>query len=165
MKAQTENQASNLILQRIIFVSSMQDNSPELQKCSGLTSLQGDETETKQTIELKLSPIYEKNLIAVRYFQRINNVNIQKASTLFYMLRGKKDQAAVILEEIISSPKLPPTRLLAKVGLNYGTVKALLPYGLIEQRKISQNRVKLEITEKGRTFLQHYRICNELLPS
>ena len=39
------------------------------------------------------------------------------------MLRGKKDQAAAILEEIVRSPNLAPTRILARAGVNYNEVR------------------------------------------
>jgi len=81
------------------------------------------------------------------------------------VLRGKKDQAAAILEEIAKSPNLAPTRILAKAGVNYNQVRKLEPVGLFKKENVKANRTRLSLTEKGRLYLQHYRICNELLPT
>ncbi|MGA2308469.1 MAG: hypothetical protein ABSG57_02825 [Candidatus Bathyarchaeia archaeon] len=81
------------------------------------------------------------------------------------VLRGKKDQAAAILEEIVRSPNLAPTRVLARAGVNYNQVRKLESTGLFKKENIKANRTRPSLTEKGRLFLQHYRACNELLPN
>ena len=81
------------------------------------------------------------------------------------VLRGKKDQAAAILEEIVKSPNLAPRRIMARAGVNYNQVRKLEPTGLFKKENIKANRTRLSLTEKGRLFLQHYHACNELLPN
>jgi len=81
------------------------------------------------------------------------------------VLRGKKDQAAAVLEEIVKSPNLAPTRILARAGVNYSQVRKLELMGLFKKEDVKENKSRLSLTEKGRLFLQHYRICNELLPT
>jgi predicted transcriptional regulator len=81
------------------------------------------------------------------------------------MLRGHKDIAARVLEEIMTAPNHAPSRVMGKAGTNSSFLKTLVNHNLIKLEKIGKKRTHVSITEKGRTFLQHYRICNELLPS
>jgi predicted transcriptional regulator len=81
------------------------------------------------------------------------------------MLRGHKDIAAEIPEEIITVPNHAPSRIIATAGTNYTFLKILTDKGLVNFEKIGKKRARSSITEKGRTFLHYYRICNELLPA
>ena len=81
------------------------------------------------------------------------------------MSRGKKDLAGALLEEIAKAPNTAPTRLFGRVGINCSYGKNLVQNGLIEFEQVGRKRTRVSMTEKGRTFLTHYRICNELLPS
>jgi len=80
------------------------------------------------------------------------------------MPRNRKDLAAAVLEEIIKAPNIAPSRLSGRVGINYSYVEIFLQNGLMEMQKTGKRHARLSITEKGRTFLQHYRVCNQLLP-
>jgi predicted transcriptional regulator len=80
------------------------------------------------------------------------------------MPRNRKDLAAAVLEEIIKAPNIAPSRLSGRVGINYSYVEIFLQNGLMEMQKTGKRHAQLSITEKGRTFLQHYRVCNQLLP-
>gem|GEM_PF-2226756 len=79
--------------------------------------------------------------------------------------RSRKDAAAEVLEQIIKSPNTAPTRVFARAGINYLFAKTLVENDLMKSERIGKRHSKVSITEKGRTFLTHYRICNELLPS
>jgi predicted transcriptional regulator len=79
--------------------------------------------------------------------------------------RNKKDVAAEALEEILKSANIAPSRIFARAGINYFFAKTLVENDLIKSEKIGKRHTKVSITEKGRTFLAHYRVCNELLPS
>jgi predicted transcriptional regulator len=72
--------------------------------------------------------------------------------------------AAEVLEEILRSPKVAPSRVFAKAGINYFFAKTLVENDLIKSEKIGKRHTKVSVTEKGRAFLTHYRVCNELLP-
>jgi predicted transcriptional regulator len=78
--------------------------------------------------------------------------------------RGSKDAAAEILEELIRSPNLAMTRIVARTSVNYQFLKVIAKNQLVQIENVSKRRKKLIITEKGRQFLQHYRICNTLFP-
>jgi predicted transcriptional regulator len=78
--------------------------------------------------------------------------------------RGVKDQAADFLEEVIQKHDLPPTRICARVGVNWAFVDLLAGKGLIELEAKTERRNRVSITDKGREFLTHYRVCNQLLP-
>jgi len=78
--------------------------------------------------------------------------------------RGSKDAAAEILEELIRSPNLAMTRIVARTSVNYQFLKVIAKNQLVQIENASKRRKKLFITEKGRQFLQHYRICNTLFP-
>jgi predicted transcriptional regulator len=73
--------------------------------------------------------------------------------------------AAAVLEEVIKGPNLAPSRIFARAGTNYEFRKVILDNGLVECQKTGNRNTKMRVTERGRTFLQHYRLCNELLPS
>jgi predicted transcriptional regulator len=78
--------------------------------------------------------------------------------------RGSKDAAAEILEELIRSPNLAMTRIVARTSVNYQFLKVIAKNQLVQIENVSKRRKKLIITDKGRQFLQHYRICNTLFP-
>jgi predicted transcriptional regulator len=79
--------------------------------------------------------------------------------------RSKKDAAAEVLEQIVKSPNVAPSRVFARAGINYFFAKTLVENDLIKSEKTGKRHTKVSITDKGRTFLAHYRVCNELLPS
>ena len=79
--------------------------------------------------------------------------------------RSKKDAAAEVLEQIVKSPNVAPSRVFARAGINYFFAKTLVENDLITSEKTGKRHTKVSITEKGRTFLAHYRVCDELLPS
>jgi predicted transcriptional regulator len=78
--------------------------------------------------------------------------------------RAVKDRAADFLEEVIQKHDSPPTRICARAGVTYEFTDFLESRGLIELCKRTERRNVVLITDKGREFLKHYRICNELLP-
>jgi len=78
--------------------------------------------------------------------------------------RGSKDAAAEILEEVVKSPNLAVTRIVARTSVNYQFLKVIAENELVQIENASKRRKKLIITDKGRQFLQHYRICNRLFP-
>jgi predicted transcriptional regulator len=78
--------------------------------------------------------------------------------------RGSKDAAAEILEEVVRSPNLAVTRIVARTSVNYQFLKVIAKSQLVQIENASKRRKKLIITDKGRQFLQHYRICNTLFP-
>jgi predicted transcriptional regulator len=78
--------------------------------------------------------------------------------------RGSKDAAAEILEEAVRSPNLAVTRIVARTSVNYQFLKVIAKNQLVQIENASKRRKKLIITDKGRQFLQHYRICNTLFP-
>ena len=69
------------------------------------------------------------------------------------------------MEEMIKSPNTAPSRIFARTGINYFFAKTLVENDLIKSEKIGKRHTKVSITDKGRTFLAHYRVCNEILPS
>jgi predicted transcriptional regulator len=79
--------------------------------------------------------------------------------------RGLKDQVADFLEELTQKHDLPPSRICARAGLTSDFPEFLQSRGLIELRQKTGNRKMVLITDKGREFLTHYRVCKELLPS
>jgi predicted transcriptional regulator len=74
------------------------------------------------------------------------------------------DIAADVLEEVIKGPNLAPGRIFARAGTNYEFRRIILDNGLVECEKTGKRNTRMRITEKGRTFLQHYRLCKDLLP-
>lgn len=112
--------------------------------------------------------IWEKKVTVRQSLISVNNVNIKWNSISFcwYSLsrRSKKDVAAEVMEEILKSPNTAPSRVFARAGINYFFAKTLVENDLIRSEKIGKRHTKLSITEKGRAFLAHYRVCNELLP-
>jgi len=78
--------------------------------------------------------------------------------------RGSKDAAAEILEEVVKSPNLAVTRIVARTSVNYQFLKVIAKNELVQIENASKRRKKLIITDKGRQFLQYYRICNRLFP-
>jgi predicted transcriptional regulator len=79
--------------------------------------------------------------------------------------RSRKDAAAEVLEQIIKSPNTAPTRVFGKAGVNYFFARTLVENDLIKTEKTGKRHTRVSITEKGRIFLTHYRVCNELFPS
>jgi predicted transcriptional regulator len=81
------------------------------------------------------------------------------------MRRGTKEIAAAVLEEVVKGPNLAPGRIFARAGTNYEFRKIILDNGLVMCEKAGKRNIRMRVTEKGRLFLTHHRICNELLPS
>jgi predicted transcriptional regulator len=69
------------------------------------------------------------------------------------------------LEQIVKSPNVAPSRVFARAGINYFFAKTLVENDLIKSEKTGKRHTKISITEKGRTFLTHYRVCDALLPA
>jgi len=80
------------------------------------------------------------------------------------MKRGRLDVAAEILRETVRNPNLAPTRIMARTGVSYQFLKPLVSEGLLEFENLRKKRRRLRVTEKGRFFLQHYKVCEELFP-
>jgi predicted transcriptional regulator len=80
------------------------------------------------------------------------------------LVRGRKDIAAQVLEVVVQKPEVAPTRIFGKVGVSYRFLQAMLKSGLISLEPKGKKRFKANVTEKGREFLTHYRICNKLFP-
>jgi predicted transcriptional regulator len=78
--------------------------------------------------------------------------------------RGSKDAAAEILEELVRSPNLAVTRVVARTSVNYQFLKVIAKNELVQIENASKRLKKLIVTDKGRQFLQHYRVCNMLFP-
>ena len=83
---------------------------------------------------------------------------------LLRVRRGQKDIAAAVLEEMVGGPNRSQSRIFARAGTNYDFRKTLVENGLVACEKNGKRSMKIRVTEKGRTFLQHYHVCNELLP-
>jgi len=72
--------------------------------------------------------------------------------------------AAEILRETIRNPKLAPTRIMARSGVLYFS-HMVLHTGLLEVVNVTKKKGRrLRITEKGRLYLQHYKILEQLFP-
>lgn len=83
----------------------------------------------------------------------------------FNMKRGRLDVAAEVLRETIRNPNLAPTRIMARTGVSYQMLNPLISRGLLEVVNITKKKGRrLRITERGRLFLEHYKICEELFP-
>ncbi|PIX32148.1 hypothetical protein COZ60_00665 [Candidatus Bathyarchaeota archaeon CG_4_8_14_3_um_filter_42_8] len=80
------------------------------------------------------------------------------------MKRGRYEITAEILREVIRSPNLAPTRLMAKTGVAYTFLNPLISEGLLEFLNLRKKRRRLKVTEKGRVFLEHIKVCEKLLP-
>ena len=77
------------------------------------------------------------------------------------MRRSNLDQAAAILTATTENPKRSPTQIFGYIGINYKFLKPLMIAGLIQiHRKNKRNR--LILTDKGREFIVHYKICEKL---
>lgn len=81
------------------------------------------------------------------------------------MRRDTKEIAAAVLEEVVKGPNLAQGRIFARAGTNYEFRKIILNNGLVQCERTGKKSTRMRVTEKGRMFLTHYRICNELLPS
>jgi predicted transcriptional regulator len=55
--------------------------------------------------------------------------------------------------------------VFARAGINYFFARSLVENDLIKSERIGKRHTKVSITDKGRTFLAYYRVCNEPLPS
>jgi predicted transcriptional regulator len=55
--------------------------------------------------------------------------------------------------------------VFAGEGISYFLAKTLVENDLIKSEKTGKRHTKISIIDKGRTFLVHYRVCDELLPS
>ena len=75
--------------------------------------------------------------------------------------RDRFTQAAAVLEKIIEHPQRSPSRIFASEGANYNFLNRLLSSGLV-QVYFRKNRRQLILTDKGREFLQAYRMCEKL---
>ena len=81
------------------------------------------------------------------------------------MKRGRLDVAAEILRETVRNPNLAPTRIMARTGVSYQMLNPLLSRGLLEVANITKKKGRrLRITEKGRFFLEHYKVCEQIFP-
>jgi predicted transcriptional regulator len=80
------------------------------------------------------------------------------------MRRGRLDQAAEVMSEIIKRPKRSPSRILAGLGINYIFLRTLLAAGLVQEYKEKKRR-RLTLTKEGREFLNSYQNCIRLFPS
>jgi len=83
---------------------------------------------------------------------------------MIVMKRGPKDVAAEVLEQVLASPTTAPTRIMARTSASYVFLKLLTANGLVELKQLTKKRKTLQITDKGREFLQHYRVCEKLFP-
>jgi predicted transcriptional regulator len=80
------------------------------------------------------------------------------------MKRGFYDVTGEILEEALRSPNVAPTRIMARTSATYPMLKPIVAAGLLEFQKVSKRRNRLRMTEKGRLFLQHYKVLKQLFP-
>ena len=85
-------------------------------------------------------------------------------ATVVILVRGRKDIAAQVLEAVAQKPDTAPTRIFGKAGVSYRFLQAMLENGLIILEPKGRKRFKASITERGREFLTHYRVCNKLFP-
>jgi len=53
---------------------------------------------------------------------------------------------------------------MARTGVSYQFLKPLIIEELLEFENLREKRRRLRVTEKGRLFLEHHKICEELLP-
>jgi len=82
----------------------------------------------------------------------------------YEMRRTRFTQAAEVLQKIIEQPKRAPTRILGATGINYHFLQTLITAGLVEVYGENKHR-RLLLTDNGREFLTHYKICRRLLPN
>jgi len=54
--------------------------------------------------------------------------------------------------------------VLARTGVSYQFLNPLLSRGLLEVVNITKKGRRLRTTEKGRFFLEHYKICERIFP-
>jgi len=80
------------------------------------------------------------------------------------MKRGRFEIAAEILREVIRTPNLAPTRLMAKTGVAYKFLNPLISEGLLEFENLKKKRRRLRVTDKGRLFLKLYQPLEEQFP-
>jgi predicted transcriptional regulator len=80
------------------------------------------------------------------------------------MRRGYHGQAAAVLEGVTQNRTRAPSRILASVGINFSFLVNLEAAGLVRRYKMDKYN-RLEVTEKGREFLDAYKICETLLPT
>jgi len=78
--------------------------------------------------------------------------------------RGAKDIAAEILEKILEKPNAASTRITSSVGSNPNFVKFLVQYELVTIIPKGKRTKKLQLTDKGKEFLQHYHACAKIFP-
>lgn len=81
------------------------------------------------------------------------------------MKRGLYDTTAELLEKIVQHPKWSASRVAPTVGVNLPFLRPVIDVGLLQyddpNRKWGR---KLRVTEKGRQFLQSYRVLEQLFP-
>jgi predicted transcriptional regulator len=80
------------------------------------------------------------------------------------MKRGRFEVTAEILREVVRCPNLAPTRIMARTGVSYQLLNPLISEELLEFENLRKKRRRLRVTEKGRVFLGHIKVCEELLP-
>jgi predicted transcriptional regulator len=79
--------------------------------------------------------------------------------------QGRLEVAGAVLEAAAAYPNRAPTRIMGGTGAAYRFLFLILDAGLVEYvggKKRWNNR--LRITDKGRDFLRHYRVLEELFP-
>ena len=79
--------------------------------------------------------------------------------------QGRLEVAGAVLEAAAAYPNRASTRIMDSTGTAYRLLFLILDAGLVEYvggRKRWSNRLKL--TNKGRDFLRHYRVFEELFP-
>lgn len=79
------------------------------------------------------------------------------------MPRSIKDMGAAVLEQVLKTPGRAPTRIAALARVNYQFLYSLLDAELVTIVGRGQFNRRLNVTEKGREFLEHYRVLEQLL--
>jgi predicted transcriptional regulator len=77
------------------------------------------------------------------------------------MKHGRFDSAAEVLRQIIQYSRRAPTRIMRATGVPYHYLNDLLSSGLV-QVYLKKKRSQLILKDKGREFLQAYRMCEKL---
>ena len=80
------------------------------------------------------------------------------------MKRGRLETAAAVLLEVKANPRLAPTRIISRAGLQYSVLKAIVAAGLVEFVQFKGRKRRLQVTPEGEEFLRHFRVCDELFP-
>jgi predicted transcriptional regulator len=70
-----------------------------------------------------------------------------------------------VLEATGAHPSWPPTRIMSTANVSYHYLVLIFRYELVAIIGSGHYNRRLKLTNKGREFLQNYRVLEELLPT